>query len=64
MDIIKKLDIINKVFIELMIEGDANGRGFAYPIPTYNITRDFDWNSENAKLLFTMTAQYGTPNFQ
>ena len=60
----KEMDLINKVFIELMIEGDANGRGFAYPIPTYNITRDFDWNSENAKLLFTMTAQYGTPNFQ
>ncbi|MCQ2591568.1 MAG: ribonucleoside triphosphate reductase [Treponema sp.] len=60
----KEMDIINKVFIELMIEGDAEGRGFAYPIPTYNITRDFDWNSENAKLLFTMTAQYGTPNFQ
>ncbi|BDC93161.1 ribonucleoside-triphosphate reductase class III catalytic subunit [Treponema bryantii] len=60
----KEMDILNKVFIELMIEGDANGRGFAYPIPTYNITRDFDWNSENAKLLFTMTAQYGTPNFQ
>ena len=60
----KEMDILNEVFIELMIEGDANGRGFAYPIPTYNITRDFDWNSENAKLLFTMTAQYGTPNFQ
>ena len=60
----KEMDIINKVFIELMIEGDANGRGFAYPIPTYNITKDFDWNSDNAKLLFTMTAQYGTPNFQ
>ena len=60
----KEMDMINKVFIELMIEGDANGRGFAYPIPTYNITKDFDWNSENAKLLFTMTAQYGTPNFQ
>ena len=60
----KEMDMINKVFIELMIEGDANGLGFAYPIPTYNITRDFDWNSENAKLLFTMTAQYGTPNFQ
>ena len=60
----KEMDMINKVFIELMIEGDAHGRGFAYPIPTYNITRDFDWNSENAKLLFTMTAQYGTPNFQ
>ena len=60
----KEMDIINKVFIELMIEGDADGRGFAYPIPTYNITRDFDWSSDNAKLLFTMTAQYGTPNFQ
>ena len=60
----KEMDLLNKVFIELMIEGDADGRGFAYPIPTYNITRDFDWNSENAKLLFTMTAQYGTPNFQ
>ena len=60
----KEMDMINKVLIELMIEGDAEGRGFAYPIPTYNITRDFDWNSENAKLLFTMTAQYGTPNFQ
>ena len=60
----KEMDMINKVFIELMIEGDAEGRGFAYPIPTYNITRDFDWNSENAKLLFTMTSQYGTPNFQ
>jgi ribonucleoside-triphosphate reductase len=60
----KEMDMINKVFIELMIEGDAEGRGFAYPIPTYNITRDFDWNSDNAKLLFTMTSQYGTPNFQ
>ena len=60
----KEMDLINKVFIELMIEGDADGRGFAYPIPTYNITKDFDSDSENAKLLFTMTAQYGTPNFQ
>ena len=60
----KEMDMINKVFIELMIEGDADGRGFAYPIPTYNITRDFDWSSENAKLLFTMTALYGTPDFQ
>ncbi len=60
----KEMDLINKVLIELMIEGDAEGRGFAYPIPTYNITRDFDWNSDIAKLLFTMTAQYGTPNFQ
>lgn len=60
----KEMDLINKIFIELMIEGDSEGRGFAYPIPTYNITKDFDWTSENAKLLFTMTAQYGTPNFQ
>ena len=60
----KEMDMINKVFIELMIEGDAAGRGFAYPIPTYNITKNFDWDSENAKLLFEMTAQYGTPNFQ
>ncbi len=60
----KEMDMLNKVFIQLMIEGDAEGRGFAYPIPTYNITRDFDWTSENAKLLFEMTAQYGTPNFQ
>lgn len=60
----KEMDLINKVFIELMIEGDAEGRGFAYPIPTYNITKDFDWNSDISKLLFKMTAQYGTPNFQ
>ncbi|MCR5187595.1 MAG: ribonucleoside triphosphate reductase [Treponema sp.] len=60
----KEMDMINKAFIELMIEGDADGRGFAYPIPTYNITKDFDWDSDIAKLLFTMTAQYGTPNFQ
>ncbi len=59
-----EMDIINKVFIELMIEGDAAGRGFQYPIPTYNITKDFNWTSENAKLLFAMTAQYGTPYFQ
>ncbi len=60
----KEIDLINKTFIELLIEGDANGRGFAYPIPTYNITRDFDWDSEIAELLFQMTAMYGTPNFQ
>ncbi len=59
-----EMDIINKVFIELMIEGDAAGRGFQYPIPTYNITKDFNWSSDNAKLLFAMTAQYGTPYFQ
>ncbi len=60
----KEMDLINKIFIEIMIAGDADGRGFAYPIPTYNITKDFDWDSEISKLLFTMTAQYGTPNFQ
>ena len=60
----KEMDLINKTFIQLLIEGDAAGRGFAYPIPTYNITRDFDWDSEIAQLLFQMTAQYGTPNFQ
>ena len=59
-----EMDIINKVFIDLMIEGDAAGRGFQYPIPTYNITKDFNWDSENAKNLFAMTAQYGTPYFQ
>ena len=60
----QEMNIINKVFIELMIEGDAAGRGFAYPIPTYNITKNFDWDSKNAQLLFQMTAQYGTHNFQ
>ncbi len=60
----KEADLINKVFIELMLEGDANGRGFAYPIPTYNLTEDFDYESENAQLLFEMTAKYGTPYFQ
>jgi len=59
-----EMDMINKVFIELMLEGDAAGRGFQYPIPTYNITKDFNWDGENARLLFEMTAQYGTPYFQ
>ena len=60
----KEMDMVNKAFIEIMIEGDANGRGFQYPIPTYSITRDFDWKeSENNKLLFEMTAKYGTPYF-
>ncbi len=63
-DFQKEMDMINKAFIEIMLEGDANGRGFQYPIPTYNITPDFEWNSENAKLLFEMTAKYGTPYFQ
>ena len=59
-----EMDMINKAFIECMIEGDANGRGFQYPIPTYSITRDFDWSeTENNKLLFEMTSKYGTPYF-
>ncbi len=60
----KEMDMVNKAFIETMIEGDAHGRGFQYPIPTYSITRDFDWSeTENNKLLFEMTAKYGTPYF-
>ncbi|GHV62145.1 anaerobic ribonucleoside triphosphate reductase [Spirochaetia bacterium] len=59
-----EMDRVNRIFIELMLEGDADGRGFQYPIPTYNITSDFDWDSDNAKLLFEMTARYGTPYFQ
>ncbi len=63
-DCAKEMAMVNKAFIELMIEGDANGRGFQYPIPTYSITRDFDWSeTENNKLLFEMTAKYGTPYF-
>ena len=60
----KEMDMINKAFIEVMIEGDANGRGFQYPIPTYSITKNFDWSdTENNRLLFEMTAKYGTPYF-
>ena len=59
-----EMELVNKAFLELMLEGDANGRGFAYPIPTYNITPDFDWETDNAKLLFEITAKYGTPYFQ
>ncbi|MBR7122690.1 MAG: ribonucleoside triphosphate reductase [Oscillospiraceae bacterium] len=60
----KEMDMVNKAFIEIMIEGDANGRGFQYPIPTYSITSNFDWSeTENNKLLFEMTAKYGTPYF-
>lgn len=59
-----EMDMINRAFIETMIEGDANGRGFQYPIPTYSITRDFDWSdTENNRLLFEMTSKYGTPYF-
>ena len=59
-----EMDMVNKAFIETMIEGDANGRGFQYPIPTYSITKDFDWSeTENNKMLFEMTSKYGTPYF-
>ena len=60
----KEMDLINKVFIEVMSEGDWHGRIFTFPIPTYNITKDFDWENENAKALFEMTAKYGIPYFQ
>ncbi|HWR62349.1 MAG TPA: ribonucleoside triphosphate reductase [Clostridia bacterium] len=60
----KEMDMVNKAFIDIMLEGDANGRGFQYPIPTYSITKDFDWSdTENNRLLFGMTAKYGTPYF-
>ena len=59
-----EMDMINKAFLEIMLDGDANGRGFQYPIPTYSITKDFDWSeTENSRLLFEMTAKYGTPYF-
>lgn len=60
----KEMDMINKAFLEIMMEGDADGRIFTFPIPTYNITRDFDWDSENAQMLFEMTAKFGIPYFQ
>lgn len=60
----EEMDMINKAFIEVLLSGDADGRTFFYPIPTYNITKDFNWESENAKILFEMTAKYGTPYFQ
>ncbi|MBI4976560.1 MAG: ribonucleoside triphosphate reductase [Spirochaetes bacterium] len=60
----REMDMVNRAFLETMMEGDAHGRGFAYPIPTYNITRDFNWDNENANLLFDMTGKYGTPYFQ
>ncbi len=60
----REMDMVNRAFIEVMIEGDANGRGFQYPIPTYSITKNFDWSeTENNKLLFEMTSKYGTPYF-
>jgi ribonucleoside-triphosphate reductase (formate) len=63
-DFQKEMDMVNKAFLELLIDGDADGRGFSYPIPTYNLTDNFNWESENARLLFTMTGKYGTPYFQ
>ena len=60
----EEMNRVNRIFIQLMLEGDAEGRGFQYPIPTYNITADFDWESDNARLLFEMTSRYGTPYFQ
>jgi ribonucleoside-triphosphate reductase (formate) len=60
----KEMDMINKAFMEVMLNGDANGRTFSFPIPTYNLTKDFNWDSENANLLFDVTAKYGTPYFQ
>lgn len=63
-DLQKEMDMLNRAYIENMIEGDRNGRVFTFPIPTYNITKDFDWDSENTYLLFKMTAKYGLPYFQ
>ncbi len=63
-DFQKEMDMINKAFIEVMMKGDMHGRVFTFPIPTYNITKDFDWDTENATLLFKMTAKYGLPYFQ
>ncbi|MDR1982667.1 MAG: ribonucleoside triphosphate reductase [Holosporaceae bacterium] len=63
-DLQKEMDIINRAYIEVMTEGDSKGRVFTFPIPTYNITNDFPWDSENAALLFEMTAKYGLPYFQ
>ncbi|MCL2219596.1 MAG: ribonucleoside triphosphate reductase [Chitinispirillia bacterium] len=63
-DFQKEMDIVNRAFLEVLIEGDSDGRGFSYPIPTYNITPNFNWDSENAQLLFKMTGKYGTPYFQ
>ena len=60
----REMDMVNRAFLEVMLNGDAEGRGFSYPIPTYNLTRNFDWESANAKLLFKMTGKYGTPYFQ
>lgn len=63
-DLQPEMDVINRAYIEIMTEGDATGRVFTFPIPTYNITQDFDWHSANADALFAMTAKYGLPYFQ
>jgi len=60
----REMDIINKAFLEVLWEGDANGCLFSFPIPTYNLTREFDWSSKNAELLFKLTSKYGSPYFQ
>jgi len=59
-----EMDLINRAYIDVMMAGDAKGRSFTFPIPTYNITKDFDWTSPNAEALFEMTARYGLPYFQ
>src|SRR5690625_7769002 len=58
------MDLINRAYIDVMADGDADGRAFTFPIPTYNITKDFDWDSQNTEALFAMTAKYGLPYFQ
>lgn len=63
-DLQEEMDLINRAYIDVMTTGDAKGRVFTFPIPTYNITKDFPWESENAQLLFDMTAKYGLPYFQ
>ncbi len=63
-DLQEEMAMINRAYIEVMLEGDAKGRVFTFPIPTYNVTPDFDWTSENSKLLFSMTARYGLPYFK
>ena len=63
-DLAPEMAVINRAFMEIMTSGDAEGRVFTFPIPTYNITRDFDWDSDNAERLFAMTAKYGLPYFQ
>jgi anaerobic ribonucleoside-triphosphate reductase len=63
-DLQAEMDLINRAYIDVMSTGDAKGRVFTFPIPTYNITADFPWESDNARLLFEMTAKYGLPYFQ